>query len=68
MVVALAESVNISEDAMIVEVKKGTVEGDVHHRLFAEGISANRFLSGTDVGAGEEVHDVAWLAALHGPV
>ena len=66
--VALAELVDVGEDAVVMEVEEGVIEGDVHHHLFAEGVSANRFLSGTDVGVGEEVHDVAWLATPHGPI
>ena len=40
-VVALTESMDVSEDAVVVEVEEGTVEGDVHDCLLAEGIPAN---------------------------
>ena len=59
---------DIGEDAVVVEVKEGVIERDVHDCLFAEGVPADRFFSGADIGAGEEVHDVAWLTAPHGPV
>ncbi len=66
--VALTESVDVGEDAVVVEVEEGAVKGDVHYRLLAEGVSADRFFSSANVGASEEGHDVARLAAPHGPV
>ena len=64
----MAESVDISEDAVVVEVKEGAVEGDVHNCLFAKRVSPDRLFSGADVRAGEEVHHIAWLAAPHSSV
>jgi len=66
--VALAESVDVGKDAVVMEVEEGAIEGDVHYCLFAEGVAANRFLSSADVGASKEVHDVARLAAPHGSI
>src|SRR6266566_3764486 len=37
-VVALAESMDVSEDAVVVEVEEGAIKGDVHDCLFPEGI------------------------------
>ena len=37
----MAELVDVSKDAMVVKVEEGTIEGDVHDCLFAEGVSAN---------------------------
>ncbi len=37
----MAELVDVGKDAMVVKVKEGTIEGDVHDRLFAEGVPAN---------------------------
>ena len=64
----MAESVDVGEDAVVVEVKEGAIKGDVHDCLFTEGVPTDRFFSSADVGAGEEVHDVAWLTTPHGPV
>ena len=59
---------DVGKNAMVMEVEEGVIEGDVHYRLLAEGVSANRFFSGANVRVGEEVHHVAWLAVPHGPV
>ena len=64
----MAESVDISEDAVVVEVEEGAIEGNVHYCLFAERVTANRLLSSADVGSSEEVHDVTQLAVPHGSV
>ena len=37
----MAESVDIGKDAMVMEIEEGTVKGDVHDCLLAEGIPAN---------------------------
>ena len=39
--VALAESVDVGKDAVVVEVEEGAIEGDVHYCLFAEGVPTN---------------------------
>ena len=39
--VALTESVDVSKDAVVVEVKEGAVEGDIHDCLLAEGVPTN---------------------------
>ncbi len=66
--VTLAESVDVGEDAMVMEVEDGAIEGDVHDRLFPEGVTPDRFFSCADVGASEEVNHVAWLSVPHGSV
>ena len=66
--IALTESVDVGEDAVVVKVEEGAIEGDVHDCLFAEGVPTDRFFSSADVGASKEVHDVTRLVASHGPV
>jgi len=66
--IPLTESVDVSQDAMVVEVKEGMVEGDVHHRLFSEGIPTDRLLASADIGAGKKVDHIAWLPMPHSPI
>ena len=64
----MAESVDVSEDAVVMEVEDGTIKGDVHDCLFPEGITPDRFFVCADIGAGEEVDYVTWLTMSHGPI
>src|SRR6266566_144074 len=50
------------------EVKEGSIKRDVHNCLLPKGVPPNRFFVGTDIGAGKEVHDIAWLTTPHGSV
>src|SRR6266566_9868349 len=51
---------DVGKDAVVMEVKEGAVEGDVHDCLLAEGVSANRFLLYADISRA-----FTTLAALH---
>ncbi len=50
------------------EVKEGTIEGDIYDRLFPKGVPPNRFFVCANIGVGEKVDHIAQLSTPHGPI
>jgi len=68
LLVCLSEAVDISQDSVVMKVKEGMIEGDIHDHLFPEGVSSYGLLSGANVGLGEKVNYVARLSVSHSPI
>ncbi len=66
--VCLAESMDIGQNSVVMEVEEGVVKRNIHNCLFSERVPSYRLFAGANVGVREEVDHIAQLAMPHGPI